>query len=406
MVGFGVDEAVAHIVEQCLVPGEPGTVGVELEWLVEDRADPAAAVDPARLRRLRAASGRVTVEPGGQLELSSAPAPSLGACVAETGSALRQLRADLAADGLAIVGSGTEPRRPARRRVDEPRYVAMEEYFDRTGPAGRAMMCGTASVQVNLDAGRAGDVARRWRLAHAIGPVLVAAFANSAWFQGRPTGYKSTRQAGWQGLDAARTAAPVGDDPRLAWARYALDAPVLCVRGAQAPWLVPERLTFRHWLSGGGPRPARADDLDYHLTTLFPPVRPRRWLELRMIDAQPNDGWIVPLAVTTALIEDARAADLAFAATECLGGDAWSRAARLGPDDAELRRVSLRCFEAALAALPRLGAPTEVRQAVDHFADRYLSVGRCPADDQLASSGRHRNDEHAAADPVLQEVNP
>jgi glutamate--cysteine ligase len=380
---FGVDEAVAHVVRQCLVPGDPGVVGVELEWLVQDVADPRAAVEVARLAGLRAASGRLTIEPGGQLELSSAPAPSLGDCVSATTSALGQLRGDLAADGLLILGSGTDPWRPAVRMLGEPRYAAMEEYFDRAGPNGLQMMCGTASVQVNLDAGRAADVVRRWRLANDLGPVLIAAFANSPIREGRPTGWKSSRQAVWEGVDPARTAAPAGDDPRLAWALYALDAPVMCIRRPQAPWLVPRELTFRDWLLGAGPRPATPDDLAYHLTTLFPPVRPRRWLELRMIDAQPADGWVVPLAVATALIEDAVAADLAFAAIEGLGPDARSRAARLGPADPVLCRAALQCVDAALGALPRLGAPDHIRRAVDDFADRYLSVGRCPADDSL-----------------------
>jgi glutamate--cysteine ligase len=260
-------------------------------------------------------------------------------------------------------------------------------------------MCSTASVQVCLDAGLLGGgtagIGHRWRVAHAIGPVLVAAFANSPRHAGRPTGWKSTRQAVWARLDRSRTAAPRGADPAVAWAEYALDARVLCIRdapvsgsadGAVVPgWPVPVGLTFREWLAGAGPRPATIDDLEFHLTTLFPPVRPRRWLELRMIDAQSgDDGWVVPVAVATALMEDGVAGEQALAATE-----RWDpfdtgpslRAARVGLADPDLHEAATRCFEAAHSALGRLGAPRAITEAVDRFADRYVSAGRCPADD-------------------------
>ena len=94
----------------------------------------------------------------------------------------------------------------------------------------------------------------------------------------------------------------------------------MCVRepGSQ-DWTAPPGVTFRDWLRDGGTGPLRAptaEDLDYHLSTLFPPVRPHGHMELRMIDAQPGDGWIVPAAVVTALADDDRAADAALAAAE------------------------------------------------------------------------------------------
>ncbi len=154
----------------------------------------------------------LSTEPGGQLELSSAPATSLGDCVTAAGEDLAALRAAVHAAGLQLAGDGLDPLRPPRRILDLPRYAAMEEFFDRRGPWGRVMMCNTASVQVCLDAGgEDGGPAgyrSRWRLLHAIGPVLVAAFANSPLRQGRPSGWRSTRQAVWSRLDPGRTRPP------------------------------------------------------------------------------------------------------------------------------------------------------------------------------------------------------
>jgi glutamate--cysteine ligase len=259
------------------------------------------------------------------------------------------------------------------------------------------MMCGTASVQVCVDAGE--DAAggsgyrARWRLLHAIGPVLVAAFANSPLRAGRPTGWRSARQQVWANLDPGRTRAPRSNgDPRAAWAAYAMDAEVMCVRDPDsADWTAPPGLTFRDWLRGPAPlRQPTTDDLEYHLSTLFPPVRPHGHLELRMIDAQPGDGWIVPTAVVTALADDAVAADAALSAVEPVwagrDGDPWLRAAQCGPADPRLNLASRQCFEAADAALSRAATPAAIRQAVADFAERYVLQDRCPADDQLEES--------------------
>jgi glutamate--cysteine ligase len=268
-------------------------------------------------------------------------------------------------------------------------------------------MCGTASVQVCLDAGEdspgGSGYRSRWRLLHAIGPVLVAAFANSPLRCGRPTGWRSARQQIWANMDPGRTRAPAapladGADPRDAWTAYALNAQLMCVRDpASADWTAPPGLTFRDWVRDGGSgtlRPPTPEDLDYHLSTLFPPVRPRGHMELRMIDAQPGDGWIVPAAVATALAGDDRAADAALAAAEPVWAaegpgarsdphDPWLRAARSGPADPRISRASRQCFEAADAALSRADAPGPIRQAVADFTERYVLQDRCPANDQL-----------------------
>lgn len=388
----------------CFKTGPPRTLGVEVEWLVHELRQPQLPVTPERLEAAYAAlrtvplGSALTVEPGGQLELSSPPAASLMECIGTVSADLDAVRAVLAEDGLGLVGVGHDPWHEPRRFLHEPRYEALETCLDRTGAAGRHMMCTSASVQVCLDAGyeEPGPLGhgRRWWLAHQLGAVLVAAFANSPLVAGEPTGWLSTRQLLWTQIGPGRAGAPPAGEPRAAWARHVLDAPVMCVRLDDAPWEVPEGLTFRDWIRGARPRPPTRADLDYHLTTLFPPVRPRGHLELRMIDAQPgDDGWIVPLAVTAALFDDPEAAETAYRtvkplAERTLGLPAphnplWTDAARYALADTELREAAVVCFAAALEALPRLGATTGVTDAVAAYHDRYVARGRCPADDLL-----------------------
>ena len=184
----------------------------------------------------------ITTEPGGQLELSSAPATSLGGCVTAAADDLAALRDVVRAAGLTLSGDGIDPIRPPRRVLDLPRYAAMEEFFDRRGPWGRVMMCNTASVQVCLDAGHenggAAGYRSRWQLLHAIGPVLVAAFANSPRRQGRASGWRSTRQAVWSRLDPGRTRAPAGAEPGRAGdgTRPGPTAGIRVTPGRPTPW--------------------------------------------------------------------------------------------------------------------------------------------------------------------------
>jgi glutamate--cysteine ligase len=422
------DQAEQMIGAICFKTGPPGTVGAELEWMVSDLTNPALPIPFKRindivslLRRPGAlpASGLLTLEPGGQVELSTAPAASVTECVAAARRDLAVLDAAFAADGLILSGTGLDSFRRPRRGLDLPRYAAMEEYFDRRGAWGRLMMCSTASVQVCVDAGLddggPSGVGFRWRLLHAIGPVLVGAFANSPLRHGRPTGWKCTRQLIWHRLDPCRTHAPPGaepawlplpaqrpghsgqgaadpdGDPRAAWTRYALDADLLCVRRPDGgSWSAPAGLTFRDWLRGAPGRPEgggpTADDLAYHLSTLFPPVRPRGHLELRMIDAQPGDGWVVPLAVVAALADNPVAAQAALAAAGPLWrrpGSPWLAAARDGLADPVLARAARDCFAAADAALARPAADPAIRAQVARFANRYVLRGRCPADDVI-----------------------
>ncbi|MCD0448236.1 ergothioneine biosynthesis glutamate--cysteine ligase EgtA [Actinocorallia sp. API 0066] len=359
----------------CFKKGPPGTVGAETEWFVSDPARPREHVPVARLRRALAeplpGGSRVTFEPGGQVELSSPPADGPEAACAVLGADLAEARRRLA--GLELVGLGVDPHRPSVLQVEDERYAAMSAYF-----GDLTMMCSTASVQVCLDIGAdAAQAARRWRLAHLLGPVLVAAFANSPLRHGRRTGHVSTRQAVWARLDRSRTSAPVGAIPETAWAEYALDARVMVIR-RDGKWLRDPGFTFRQWIHDGDPT---VEDLRYHLTTLFPPVRPQGWLELRMIDELPEPYWRVPVAVVTALLD--RAPDAAEQAAAPAAG-LWALAARDGLRDPVLGRAAVACFEAAIA---RLDGP--LRALTEEYAERYVVRGLCPADDVLKEAGEH-----------------
>lgn len=401
------EEAEAYVHGVCFKTGPPERTGVETEWLVKDRRNPGlpvsvdrlnAALAPAEVAGALPGGSRITREPGGQVELSSPAALSLTACVEAMAADLTVLREAVERAGLILVGQGLDPYREPPRVLDHPRYRAMERFFDREGPSGRVMMRRTASVQINLDGGDESNSFSgyrfRWELAHRVGPVLVAAFANSPIVEGRPSGWLSTRQAVWSRMDAGRTHQPrYHADPRVAWTRYALDARVMCIPGDEnGDWSAPPDLTFRDWLRGspGQRRPTQAD-LDYHLSTLFPPVRPRGWLELRMTDAQNGDDWIVPTVLAATLLNDPTAADAAYAATEPLCqdirpvpfDDIWQRAARIGLADPDLAKAARACFAAADSALAFPGASAVLRQALADFAERYPERGRCPAHDHL-----------------------
>ncbi|TDD11196.1 ergothioneine biosynthesis glutamate--cysteine ligase EgtA [Nonomuraea deserti] len=368
-------------------------VGVELEFLVFDRTSATRHVPMDRVERALPplpGGSRVTFEPGGQLELSG-PAGSLTGAIDGLTADVAAARRALARDGMVLAGVGLDPMRPAVRQLQQPRYDAMAEFLGR--PYGALMMCCTASIQVNLDLGE--QPRTRWERAHLLGPVLTAAFANSPLSRGRPCGWMSGRQAVWEHLDPTRTApVPASADPADDWARYLLDARVMLVReGEERCRTVRDGSTFRDWL-GSRERPPTAEDLAYHATTVFPPVRPRGWLELRFLDAQRPADWPVCVAVTHALISDDRAADAALAAVEsCLGPRwrqgsgperaTWAAAARRGLSDPRLARAADACFRAALEALPRLGATPALIGAVAAFADRYVTTGRSPAADLM-----------------------
>jgi glutamate--cysteine ligase len=161
-----------------------------------------------------------------------------------------------------------------------------------------------------------------------------------------------------------------------------------------------EQLDFATWISDGHPLGwPTPEDLEYHLTTLFPPVRPRGWLELRMIDALPDPWWRVAVAVSSALLAEPDLGDRVARAAAPVRGR-WRDAARHGLSDPDLRRAACDCFGAAREVL---GQRTngQTLAATDAFIDQYVARGRCPADDLL-----ERGVETEAAWPEAEGVDP
>ena len=390
---LALDDAYARAHRAALAESVIGTVGLEVEsHLVSldairepvswDRLDP---IPPPVLTA--AGRSKVTLEPGGQFELSGPPERGIAAAVTGLRSDAQRARLALSHAGLGLVHAGADPLRPPRRINPRPRYQAMEQHFGATGRAwpGAVMMNSTAALQVNLQAGPRRGWPQRVELAHRLGPVLLAISASSPWLSGRDTGWKSARQRAWSGLDA-RCCGPVpgfaghpneaAADPAAAWARYALRAPVSFVSAAGLAEPVLDCVPFESWASGavrlGGRMPTNAD-LDVHLTTLFPPVRLRGWLELRYLDMSAPRWWPAVAAVTATLMDDPVAADYAADATE-QAAPRWTEAARDGLGDHVLAAAARRCLRIAAERVP-----AQLALAVSDLAE-LVDSGRCPGD--------------------------
>ena len=385
-----VEEVEARIRAICFKTGPPALVGAELEWTVHRTTAPWAPLDSGTVRRALGphtpttldpgsaplplpAGGQLTAEPGGQLEISSAPAASLAVLHSAVTTDLTHLSSLLATAGLGLGEHGIDPHRAPSRLLDTPRYAAMERSFDAHSPHGRTMMCSTAGLQVCLDAGTPAQLSTRWAAVSALGPPLVAAFANSRRHAGRDTGWASARMATWWGIDARRSH-PLdgsGTDPATSWFRYALEAPLLCLRRTNGSWDPPPGVTLRDWINGALPRPPTLDDLDYHLSTLFPPVRPRGYLEVRYLDAQPGADWIAPVAVLSSLLADDPTTQSALALAAPTAGR-WLSAARAGLADRDLRRTAGAVLDLACRRLDRTGLSPQVRRQVTDIVQRRL----------------------------------
>ena len=320
--------------------------------------------------------GRITFEPGGQIEISSAPNASVTGLVAGLRAIVSAIQA-AAPQGVRLLSVGVDPKtrvEDVAPQLDADRYRRMLEHFNRIGPSGAKMMRQTASIQVCVDAGE--TPALTWRVLNALAPFMVAIFANSPRYAGVDTGYKSYRRHIWATLDPRRTGVlGFGSDPIDEYLDFALGAPAFLlpqVNGASA--------TFGHWV---GREAATEADWCTHVTTLFPEVRPRGYFELRSADVVAPEWYAVPLVFVSGLVYHKPSLE---AASELIAPDRGllARSARCGLTDPTLGATSIALCDLALEGAAALGEPfisaADIATAAEFF-ERYTRKGRSPADD-------------------------
>lgn len=380
-----IADATAVITAAGFAP-QPPAVGFELEWFVTWHGLPVADLDLLRTTITRSGplphDSRLTFEPGGQLEVSAPPSRSGSEAIRRAAEDSTEVIARLADAGMECIAVGLDPIGRRRRVLDEPRYRSMADYFAAGGCAGESMMCNTASLQINV--GFTDDIDRQWELAHDVSPILSAIFANSSIVDGRPSGWQSSRLAVWGALDPPRTAAVTAHPAAAtAWVNYALDAPVMLFRTGTDCVVPDSPLTLRHWITDGhAVGHPDVDDVEYHLTTLFPPIRPRGWLELRMLDALPHPWWEVAAAITVSVLTDPAVA--ARVAPIVQGGRTLAlNAAWWGVHDPAIGGTAIQLLDATLPALGRLGYSDDLVSDAHRFVERYTRRGRSLADDGL-----------------------
>ena len=241
-----------------------------------------------------AGGGSVTLEPGGQLELSGAPLENIHQTCAEVNTHLNEVRAVAAELGQSYLGIGYAPNWGLEDAPQMPkgRYRLMKDYMPTRGTRGLEMMYLTATVQVNLDYGSPADMVEKLKIALALQPLATALFANSPFKNGKPTGSLSERSLVWLDTDPDRTGMlPMVFEPGFGfdhYVDYALNAPMYFVQ-RDGGFINALGMSFRDFLEGRlpalpGEKPT-ATDWEDHLTTLFPEARVKRFIEMRGADA-------------------------------------------------------------------------------------------------------------------------
>jgi len=240
--------------------------------------------------------GAISLEPGGQFELSGAPVSSIHRTCSELMAHLAQLREVAEPLGVGFLGLGMTPN---WSRSDIPvmpkgRYRIMTAYMPKVGKLGLDMMYRTCTVQANLDFSSEADMVKKLRVSLALQPVATALFANSPFTEGKPNGFLSFRSEIWRDTDPERSGMlPWAFEPGMGyerWADYALDVPMYFVKRGDRYIDVAGR-SFRDLLAGTlaelpGER-ATVSDWANHLSTIFPEVRLKRYLEMRGADGGP-----------------------------------------------------------------------------------------------------------------------
>jgi len=238
----------------------------------------------------------ITLEPGGQLELSGALLDSIHETCTEVNTHLKQVRAVSEPLGIAFLGMGFQPkwRREDMQWMPKARYRIMRDYMSEVGTLGQDMMTRTCTVQVNMDFSSEADMVRKFRTSLALQPIATALFANSPFTDGRPNGFLSYRSHVWEDTDPDRTGMlPFVFDGDMGFEKYTdymLDVPMYFVY-RDGEYLDATGQSFRHFLAGRLPAlPGELptlQDWEDHLTTTFPEVRLKRYIEMRGADGGP-----------------------------------------------------------------------------------------------------------------------
>ena len=318
----------------------------------------------------------ISFEPGGQIEISTAPLPTASAVIDSTQSVVAMMRDVMSKAGIELLTRGVDPYNgidsvPLQLRRD--RYTGMTRYFDSIGSSGEQMMRQTAALQINVERGE--NPESRWRLLNALAPFVVAIFANSREYAGGSTQWASYRAHLWRTLDQSRTGM-VYDEAAIVerYLAFALDATAM--RGREDGTY----RAFREWIHEAS---IEKEDWLFHLSTLFPEVRAKEFFELRSADTIEPSALPAPVVFVTGLIYDEESAQ---GAAELLGAPnekLLERAGRLGLADPEMSRIAPRLIALALDGARRLGADY---LRAEHLAAAQEWFGRKLAEHESANA--------------------
>ena len=253
---------------------------------------------------------RISFEPGGQIEISSSPHATASSVIDSTQALIAMIQDAMAAEGIELLARGVDPYNDIDAvplQLHRDRYERMTRYFDSIGPSGVRMMRQTAALQINLERGE--DPRFRWRLLNDLAPIVTALFANSRDYAGKSTEWASYRSHLWRTLDPSRTGI-VYDEPGHAenYLTFALNAFAMRSGGDGKAYR-----TFREWMTE--PDVNEAEWL-FHLSTLFPEVRPKEYFELRSADTIEPAQLFAPVVFVTGLVYDHKTS---VSASEILG---------------------------------------------------------------------------------------
>jgi glutamate--cysteine ligase len=397
MEKFGIDTATHAPVRYS---GERGILRI-FQLLAERHGwQPEGEHEGAPLIALSRGGAQITLEPGGQLELSGAMATSIHEVCAEFRGHLRELAPINEELGITWLGLGFHPfaKRADFEWVPKSRYAIMREYLPTRGAHALDMMLRTSTVQANYDYASEADAMRKMRVALALAPLTTAMFANSPWYEGAPHGGVTYRGRVWLDVDPDRS----GLLPAL-WKKgarfddyveWALDVPMFMVKRGKKKLLNTGQSFRSFWKDGfEGEHPTRAD-WTTHLNTLFPEVRLKKTIEVRGADAQMTPMRCAIPALFTAIFYDPRALDEAEALTQDFGYDevaalreeVWKSGLRTTFRGAPLARVAERVVAIAEAGLERRAMKSEDGKDERVHLRRIkelVATGKCPADQLL-----------------------